>query len=204
METKYIVNNVTGQTITGDLTINGNVNITGTTNTRPYKVYAALLTQAGGDVPFGVAGDGEEIVLGITYEITDNPNNNDLTIYGAPNNNVGTFFVANQTTNLPYTNSLQLLGNTGAPVVTVLENTIGNIWFIYSELGYYAALSDSLFTINKTFKSIGSVGEDPSTPGYGFLRGNNGDTFNIQTLDQIFANSDGQLFNTPIEIRVYN
>jgi hypothetical protein len=51
METKYIVNNVSSQTITGDLTINGNVVITGTTNTRPYKVYTALLTQEGSQAP---------------------------------------------------------------------------------------------------------------------------------------------------------
>jgi hypothetical protein len=32
MATKYIVNDLTGQTITGDLTINGNLNVTGTTS----------------------------------------------------------------------------------------------------------------------------------------------------------------------------
>lgn len=51
MSTKYIVDNVSEQTITGDLTINGNVVITGTTNTRPYKVYTALLTQEGDSAP---------------------------------------------------------------------------------------------------------------------------------------------------------
>ena len=49
--TKYIVNNLSGQTLNGDLTINGDFIITGTTNIRPYKVYTALLTQSGTDAP---------------------------------------------------------------------------------------------------------------------------------------------------------
>ena len=51
METKYIVNNLSGQTINGDITINGDLNITGTTNIRPYKVYTALLTRTGDSAP---------------------------------------------------------------------------------------------------------------------------------------------------------
>jgi hypothetical protein len=176
-------------------------------NLKPkYKVYTALLTQSGGDVPFAVTGDGEQIVLGTTYEITANPDNNDLTIYGAPNNNVGTFFVANQTTNLPYTVSLELLSNTGAPVVTVLENTIGNIWFGYGAVGNYFVYSPSieaLFPIGKTVSFIGSVGDDVASASYGFLRPVSSDIFFILTKD-FSSDSDNQLNNTPIEIRVYN
>jgi len=51
MSTKYIVNNVLEQTINGDLTVNGNVVITGTTNTTPYKTYVAVLTQTGEAAP---------------------------------------------------------------------------------------------------------------------------------------------------------
>jgi len=193
MVTKYIVNNLSGQTINDQQLL-------------PYKVYTALLTQSGGDVPFGVAGDGEQIVLGITYEITDNPNNNDLTIYGAPNNNVGTFFVANQTTNLPYTNSLQLLGNTGAPVVTVLENTIGNIWFGYDTIGFYTISSNGLFSDDKTFfiSALGPNGGDYQTPALLMLYRND-----INTVQLITSNVNGNALNdcmlkTSIEIRVYN
>jgi hypothetical protein len=54
MATKYIVNNVSGQTIDGNLTINGDVVITGDTNIRPYKVYTALLTQTGDTAPTSI------------------------------------------------------------------------------------------------------------------------------------------------------
>jgi hypothetical protein len=54
MATKYIVNNVSGQTIDGNLTINGDVVITGDTNIRPYKVYTALLTQTGETAPTSI------------------------------------------------------------------------------------------------------------------------------------------------------
>jgi len=47
MATKYIVNNVSGQTITGDLTINGNVIISGTTNIGSVGTYKALMFQTG-------------------------------------------------------------------------------------------------------------------------------------------------------------
>jgi len=51
METKYIVNNVTGQTINGSLTINGDVTITGTTNVIPYKSYICKMTQTNENAP---------------------------------------------------------------------------------------------------------------------------------------------------------
>jgi hypothetical protein len=191
-------------------TLNAGTILQGGNPVKPYKVYTALLTQSGGDVPFGVAGDGEEIVLGITYEITDNPNNNDLTVYGAPNNNVGTFFVANQTINLPYTNALQLLGNLGAPVVTVLENTIGNIWFGYVNPGYYDIKSDGLFIIDKTW-SDGNFIYDGVNGIYQpvFVNVSNAqgaelpNTIQVRTFGGDF-NGDSLLNNTPIEIRVYN
>ena len=50
MTTKYIVNNLTGQTISGDLTINGNLTITGSSNSNSINgiaTYKALLTQTG-------------------------------------------------------------------------------------------------------------------------------------------------------------
>lgn len=51
METKYIINNATGQTISGNITINGDLIITGDTSIRPYKVYTALLSQEGSSAP---------------------------------------------------------------------------------------------------------------------------------------------------------
>jgi hypothetical protein len=67
MATKYIVDNLTGQTITGDLTINGNITTTSVNNSRTYR---ALLTQTGSIS--GNSGDfNNRLIIGETYEITD-------------------------------------------------------------------------------------------------------------------------------------
>ena len=199
MATKYIVNNATGQTITGDLTINGNVVITGTTNTRPYKVYTALLTQSGG-------GNGQTIglpplTIGVTYTILSASPNDDWTNVGAPNNEIGTSFVATGT-NPNYFDGGELEYNTGAPVVTVLENTIGNIWFTYVGVVNYTLLSNELFTLNRSW-SIITPGDLINNLHYQEIFINDISQINILTSSDS-AQSDSILFNTPIEIRVYN
>ena len=170
-------------------------------NLKPkYKVFTALLNQSGGDVPSTCLGNGD-IEKGFTYTIIANPDNNDLTIYGAPDNNVGTFFIANQDINLPYTSSLELLYNTGAPVATVLENTIGNVWFTYNNVGEYYVKSNALFTPNKTLAFGSSC--NLNTEIYFYMNSANisdNEVF-LQTGDP--ANANGYLINTPIEIRVY-
>jgi hypothetical protein len=199
MGTKYIVNNVTGQTITGDLTINGNVTITGTTNTRPYKVYTALLTQSGGDSEINI--NTGELTIGVTYRIdSSEQEGGDWTNVGAPNNNPGTYFVAIGTTpNSWGAGGGQLTYNTGAPVVTVLENTIGNIWFTYNNEGVYGINSGGLFFENKSW-SINVLISQASI--YSFLEWRDFNEFRINTINGTPANE--LLLNTPIEIRVYN
>ena len=67
MATKYIVNDLTGQTINGDLTINGNLTTTSVNNSGTYR---ALLTQTGSIT--GNSGDfNNRLIIGETYEITD-------------------------------------------------------------------------------------------------------------------------------------
>lgn len=61
MATKYIVDNVSGQTINGDLVVTSAItastfygdgsNLSGITNPSPYKVYSALLTQTSTNNP---------------------------------------------------------------------------------------------------------------------------------------------------------
>jgi hypothetical protein len=206
MSTKYIVDNLSGQTINGDLTINGNFEITGTTNTRPYKVFTALLTQSGGDnlvsQPTG------DLLVGSTYAINYNSLGMDFTNVGAPNNEVGTYFIAIGTTPNSWGSNEGdediLTYNTGAPVVTVLENTIGNIWFSYDDVGNYYLNSDGLFTDGKTYYSItlnsGAIGGTLSN--FIIISFGSGQ-MKILTLDDLQAWNDF-LINTPIEIRVYN
>ena len=174
-----------------------------------YKVYTALLTQNGGDVPT-LSMDGP-LEIGVTYEILDDDSGTvDFTNVGAPNNNIGTFFMATGTTPTSWGVNLlgQLLFNSGAPVAIVLENTIGNIWFTYTSIGRYNANSGSLFTLNKTYSTIesqanDSVGDGIKTATITYDAPAN----NIVVINTGIANStseDSYLINTPFEIRVYN
>jgi len=169
--------------------------------TRPYKVYTALLTQSGGDdlqnQQSGL------LTVGVTYYIDDNASFPDFTNVGAPNNNVGTYFVATGTTPASW-GEATLAYNTGAPVVAVLENTIGNIWFTYNVVGIYTAESNSLFTDKKTFQFINNdytIGEDGQLI---ISNGGSDTTIYLASKDGAQLPIDGLFYLTPIEIRVYN
>jgi hypothetical protein len=201
MTTKYIVNNASGQTINGDLTVNGNVVITGTTDIRPYKVFTALVTQrgSGGDTDFI---NGGELTIGVTYYINDNFNG-DFTNVGAPNNNNGTYFVATGTT--PNTWGVSILGAEiltfvpDAPVAIVLENTIGNIGFAYGLEGVYIISCKSLFIEDKSWYTPVITSDRKN----GSMEWRSENEIRIVTvLDGVLT--DGLLSRTPIEIRVYN
>jgi hypothetical protein len=88
---------------------------------------------------------------------------------------------------------------TDAPTAVVLENTIGNIWFTYSEQGFYKIKNDSnLFITGKTFFYIAQFSPDSSSSFALFIGDEN--TMNIEALNGF----DDSLLNTSIEIRVYN
>lgn len=176
-----------------------------------YKVYTALLTQNGVDNPLSISTG--LLTIGVTYVINDTVIDMDFTNVGAPNNNVGTYFVATGTNPNWGTNPLELAilnYNTGAPVATVLENTIGNIWFSYQGNGIYSIYSNGLFTIDKTWVFSASV-FDPSTasiePVFIDIAGEGGsdlpNILNIRLTGGDFG-GDSLLNKTPIEIRVYN
>lgn len=180
--------------------------------TSTYKVYTALLTQSGGDNLMSLA-SGESLVIGVTYLIDNNNGGTaDFTNVGAPNNNIGTYFVATGTTPNSWGDTLlaELVYNTGAPVVTVLENTIGNIWFTYDVLGSYYANSSGLFTIGKTWGVADSI-FDSATPSTQPVVIDNSGVFGANSPFQVGIrvrggdfDGDSLLNNTPIEIRVYN
>lgn len=173
-------------------------------NNPTYKVYTALLTQSGWDAPETKI-DGS-LTIGVTYYIDQVQDGvyGDFTNVGAPNNEVGTFFVA--TGNEPNSFGKTTLSyNLGAPVVTVLENTIGNIWFSYDDKGGY--IINGNFPESKTVFVISNIGEVPadSISIRGYIDINN---IYIATTSVNFTgnseNLNNILFNTPIEIRVYN
>lgn len=184
--------------------------VAGLTPTAPYKVFTALLTQNGGDNPQFASSVTGTLIIGVTYLINDNLGG-DFTNVGAPNNNNGTYFVATGTTpNAWGGGGSTLIFNTGAPVATVLENTIGNIWFTYVNAGFYEIKSDGLFIIDKTW-GIGDFVYDSPNGIYQpvFVNVSNAqgaelpNTILVRTVGGDF-NGDSLLNNTPIEIRVYN
>jgi hypothetical protein len=70
MATKYIVNNLSGQTIDGDITINGNLSVTGVT-TGSLSTYKALLTQLGSQTGTTLGDLNDGLIIGETYTITN-------------------------------------------------------------------------------------------------------------------------------------
>ena len=187
----------------------------GSTFVLPYKVFTALITQAGGDAP-AMLYVGEpsystnKLTIGVTYQIVDG--DGDFTNVGAPNNFLGTKFIA--TGEVPANrgdDNTVLSYNGGAPVATILENTLGNIYFLYESVGYYtihANHPDSIFTFGKTWNYISpdatSLGY-PEESGYKQINWGNSDTLYLKCVNMSdLSGADSKLDNTSIEIRVYN
>ena len=173
------------------------------TDSYPYQVYTALLTQSGGDdlqnQQSGL------LTVGVTYYIDDNASFPDFTNVGAPNNNVGTYFVATGTTPTSW-GEATLEYNTGAPVATVLENNIGNIWWTFAITGSYVGyLPDTLLTEGKQIiLSIPYSYNNGTIAYYMAIQNNDVDgEVGISTSDGTSL-ADIGFTNFPIEIRVYN
>jgi len=169
-----------------------------------YKVFSALVTQNGdGAQPDSLSN--APIEIGVTYEITQVGDGNDWTVVGAPNNNLGTFFIATGTNPIWGTDG-ELGFQNGAPVVTVLENTIGNVWFNYYGEGMYRFVSNNLFTVGKTM-IIGSTFYNTDYDNTIVLNSYYGDNYlNEIVLKSTIGNaaSNSAINHTPLEIRVYN
>jgi hypothetical protein len=172
------------------------------TNTvRPYQVFTALLTQSGGDDPSNLSGN--PLVIGTTYTIDGYADGDDFTNVGAPYNANGVSFIATGTIANSFEYGAALLYNTGAPVATVLENTIGNIWFSYYGVGSYYIYNENQFDTAKTTYTFTYANY------YSYLTAQFDDggvmpAINITARDVDGANVDSYLYHQPIEIRVYN
>jgi hypothetical protein len=169
---------------------------------RGYKSFTALLTQSGGSDELYLSES--PLVVGTTYLIGEGDGGDDFTNVGAPNSNNGTSFIATGTTPANWAHNSILYYNSGAPVVTVLENTIGNIWFAYQQDGIYNIFSDGLFTENKTLSFIGTTNDNASPLGVFEIYCNSTSQIQLLTFDMTSSLVIDQLSNTPIEIRVYN
>jgi len=213
---------VTGGTYSSGTTVftnntGGTFNVTGfyvPSATTAYKVFTALLTQSGGDNIQYINWDDNPntLTIGVTYTITENTAT-DFIPNGAPNNNVGTSFIATSSVvkwDKSNTGPNQVSYNTGAPIATVLENTIGNIWFSYNDVGNYVVSSNGLFIGNKTYLTIelyfGSLDGQGTFRNSFYYTGDSSLRINTQSTGDgyTWTFSNDILLNTPIEIRVYN
>lgn len=171
--------------------------------TPKYKVYTALLTQSGGN-NFQSISSGP-LTIGVTYQIISQGANDDFTNVGAPNNNLGTYFVATGTTPNVF-DAGELEYNTGAPIANVLENTIGDVYFEYKDIGTYFISSDSLFTELKTTAIMATpyYESDPADPGFYTTAYSSTEIIRMYTMTRKPELADSYLKDTFIEIRVYN
>jgi hypothetical protein len=175
--------------------------------TPKYKVFTALLTQSGGGDTQYINWDDDPntLTVGVTYTITSNDDNSNFIPNGAPDNNVGTSFIATSSVvawGTDNTGDNQVSYNGGAPVATVLENTIGNIWFIYTGVGLYSVESNGLFTVDKSFSLIGTPSEGVQNNNFAGVNFESDSKFIIYVVEG--DSIDDLLSKTPIEIRVYN
>ena len=159
MATKYIVDNVANQTITGDVTINGNLSVTGVT-TGSLSTYTALLTDIGSQTGtslnnFGGFNDG--FIIGETYTIatyvSGDSFSNIANVTSGVIDTTGCVFIATGETPTNWDNGSTLVSS-GNLVVTVLENNLGfDIEWIDDEFqpGFYVGYNSTTGPLYNTF-----------------------------------------------------
>lgn len=90
------------------------------------------------------------------------------------------------------------------PTAIVLENTLGPITFGYNDEGWYSVFSSNLFTFEKTAIFISPL-NNGGTNGISVINEVSSSEFYIETLLLATSvRSNNLLYNTAIEIRVYN
>jgi hypothetical protein len=172
----------------------------------PYGVYTALLTQKGESNPQNISRGSVEAGFYYTVKINKLGINTELlydfsNVGGPIYPDIFDFVATSSDVPNDYGNA-SLSFDTGAPVAKVLENTIGNVWFTYNDVGSYYMKSNGLFTgvfpiiINNI--DLFDVGSSISQT----LQVIDSETILIRTSD-VSELSDDFLVDTPIEIRVY-
>jgi hypothetical protein len=103
---------------------------------------------------------------------------------------------------LPYKVYTALLTQSGeiAPTVIELENTIGEITFGYNSIGNYTIISNNLFINNKIALFMGNMVTEPDVNiSCQYID----DSTIYMYVNQANSSANGELTNTPIEIRIY-
>jgi len=178
--------------------------------TSKYKAFTALLTQSG-ESNYVDATSGP-LIAGFSYNIDIYNAGDDFSNVGGPAAGLqgewdGYSFLATGVTPTNWNNSSLLIYNEGAPVATVLENTIGDIWFTYFNVGSYGLYSNGLFVNSKTFSpNTGTVNYSAITEQYALeCIYQSNDWVSIATFETLTGSGLNDSLNYKfIEIRVYN
>lgn len=142
MGTKYIVNNVPGQTMTGDLTIQGNLVVTGTSiSTNSIAKYNALLTQTGSISGNTINNFDYGLIIGERYTITTFQNGDDFSniadVQSGVINETDCVFIATGQTPTVWSGGTELI-SLGDLIVDVIENDLGfDITWVRAPFGGY-------------------------------------------------------------------
>ena len=224
MGTKYIVNNVSGQTIDGNITINGNFIVTGSSTTNGLGIYRALLTQTGSITGTTILDFNYGLIIGETYTITNYVAVDDFSniadVQSGNINETGCVFIATGENPISYNNGTELVSS-GNLVVDVIENSLGyNIIWTQSPFGgygYYIGVRDDLNSYYNSFQrnnvSVFTNLTNPFDWGLPFLSiisdvestFSKDDTIVVSVLDWDNSDTiDNALYYTPIEIIVKN
>lgn len=207
-EKVFMVSNTTNTTYSGSQALkdmNEWYTMEDVSNTvKPYKAFSCLLTQDRNPSEETLVQD--PLTIGVTYKIANDTEGvvGDFTNVGAPNNEDGTSFIATGEEPNSWGDSA-LLWDAGAPVVQVLENDLGNIFFVFKSTGSFVIVSDNLnFTPGKT-AFINSTSYQPEI-GVVTISPTN---LNEEAVTFTTSLSDGPeqklvLLPTFVEIRVYN
>jgi len=153
METKYIVNNLSGQTINGNITINGNLSVTGVT-TGSLATYKALLTDIGSQTGTTLNDFNGGLIIGETYTIANYVSgdsfSNIANVTSGVIDTTGCVFIATGETPTNWNGST--LVSSGNLVVTVLENNLGfDIEWIEDFTGFYVGFNSTTGPLYNTF-----------------------------------------------------
>ena len=149
MGTKYIVNNVSGQTI------NGNITITGSLNSSGIATYRALLTQTGSLTGTTLNNFNGKLIIGETYTIVNYVEDADFSniadVQSGVINQTGCVFIATGATPTLWNDGTELTSD-GGLIVDVLENTLGyDLEWEHLAPGIYAAWNSTTGPLINSF-----------------------------------------------------
>lgn len=217
MATKYIVDNLSSQAINGDLTINGNLNVTGVT-TGSLASYKALLTQTSQQTTTFLGGlIGSAFIIGETYTInvyqTGDDFGNIANVQSGIINQTGCVFIATGQTPTNWDNGSEIISS-GNLVVTVLENNLGyNISWVNDAPGFYVGSNETTGYVYNNFNVTDTIvtGQitSPTGPipinmgtGVGSVTNRN-DSVYLATWDYLNGNpTNDALYYNPVQIQI--